>query len=284
MDSRQRTRYVVLAVVLGHVILISAQVNARPGATALEAFAFGALAEVQRWTTSGVVGLRDLWAEYVSLRDVQAENAALQEDVAALELRLQEQRALATRAQGLQRLLELRESVELRTVGARVIATDATPYFRTLTVDRGGGDGVRGDLAVIAPGGVVGRVIGQPGARAAKVQLLIDRNAAAGALIERTRASGVVVGTDDASALRMEYVSNLEDVVDGDVVVTSGTDDIYPKGFVIGVVSTVARGAGLYKAIQIDPVVDFSRLEDVLIVMPPLDDEATASLVAERYE
>ncbi len=277
-------RYVVLAVVIGHVILISAQVNARPGANVLEAVAFGTLAEAQRWATAGVVGLRDVWTGYVSLRGVRAENASLRDDVAALELRLQEQRALATRARGLQQLLELRESVDLRTVGARVIATDATPYFRTLTVDRGTGDGVRPDLAVIAPRGVVGRVIGLPGARAAKVQLLIDRNAAAGALIERTRAVGVVVGTDDDATLGMEYVSNLEDVVEGDVVVTSGTDDIYPKGFVIGVVSRVERGTGLYKAIQIDPVVDFVRLEDVLIVMTPRDDEATASLVAGGYE
>ena len=184
----------------------------------------------------------------------------------------------------MQQLLELRASVDLRTVGARVIATDATPYFRTITVDRGTGDDVRPDLAVIAPRGIVGRVIGLPGARAAQVQLLIDRNAAAGALIERTRAAGVVVGTDDAAALRMDYVSNLEDVVDGDVVVTSGTDDIYPKGFVLGLVTSVERGTGLYKAIQVDPVVDFSRLEDVLIVMTPWDDGVTASLVAGGYE
>ena len=267
LDSRQRTGYLVLAVVIGHVILISAQVNARPGASGLEAVTFGTLAEVQRLVTSGVVGLRDVWAGYVQLRDVRTENAALRQNVAALELRLQEERAFARRARSLEQLLELREATELRTVGARVIAADATPWFRTLTVDRGTGDGVRPDLAVIAPKGVVGRVVGLPGARASKVQLLIDRNAAAGALIERTRAAGVVVGSDDATALRMEYVSNLEDVRVGDVVITSGIDGIYPKGFVIGSVGAVGRGSGLYKAIRVVPVVDFTQLEDVLIVM-----------------
>ena len=83
-------------------------------------------------------------------------------------------------------------------------------------------------MAVIAPAGVVGRVV-VPSARAAKVQLLIDRNAAAGALIERSRAQGVVVGAGD-ERLRMEYVSELADVVVGDVVVTSGIDGIYPEG------------------------------------------------------
>ena len=114
---------------------------------------------------------------------------------------------------------------------------------------------------------VVGRVVGSPGPRAAQVQLLIDRNAAAGALIERTRASGVVVGTDDSSRLQLEYVSNLEDVQVGDEIVTSGINGIYPKGFRIGVVTEVANGVGLYQLIQVSPVVEFSHIEDVLVVL-----------------
>ena len=159
----------------------------------------------------------------------------------------------------------------LPTMSARVIAADATPYFLTLTVDRGTEDGIRSDLAVLAPTGVVGRVVGQPAARAARVQLLIDRNAAAGALIERTRASGVVMGEDDETSLRMEYVSNLETVWVGDRIVTSGIDGIYPKGFAIGTVTDIAPGVGPYQTIQIAPAVDFSQLEDVLVVM---NDEA----------
>ena len=266
-NRRQRTGYLVLAVFIGHVILISAQVNVRPGASVLEAVTFGTLAEVQRFVVWGVHGVRSVWSGYVSLQDVREENVALRETVAQLELRLQQQNALAQRAHGLQQLLELRESIDLLTLSAQVIAADATPWFRTLTIDRGAGDGVRQDLAVIAPSGVVGRIVGLPGPRAAKVQLLIDRNAAAGALSERTRAAGVVLGVDDESVLRMDYVSNLEDVRIGDSVVTSGTDGIYPKGFVIGTISAVERGIDLYKSITVEPIVDFSSLEDVLVVM-----------------
>ena len=273
LNSRQRTGYLVLAVILGHVILISAQVNAREesGSSVLEAVTFGALTEVQRAMTSAIGGVRTIWVGYVELRDVHAENNALRRDMASLEFELQQQRALAERSRTLQRLLEFRERVEATTVSARVIAADATPWFRTLTIDRGAGDGLRPDLAVVAPKGVVGRIVGLPGARAAKVQLLIDRNAAAGAIIERTRAAGVVTGSDDEHALRMEYVSNLEDVQVGDPVVTSGIDGIYPKGFAIGTVDLVERGAGLYKTIRITPIVEFSQLEDVLVVMtdPP---------------
>ena len=267
MDRRQRTGYLVLAVILAHVILISAQVNAEPGATVLETVTFGAFTEVQRLLTSARDGVVGLWSGYVGLQDVQEENIELSREIADLRLELQEQRALAQQTRSLERLLELRQTVALPTLSARVIATDATPYFRTLAIDRGYQDGVRPDLAVIAPDGVVGRVVGSPGLRAAQVQLLVDRNAAAGALIERTRATGVVVGTDDADVLQMEYVSNLVDVRVGDEIVTSGIDGIYPKGFRIGAVTNVAPGIGLYQRIRVDPVVEFSRIEDVLVVL-----------------
>ena len=264
---RQRIGYLVLAVVLGHVILISAQVNVRQEGNFLQVVSFSALAGIEEIISFGTNAVGTAWSRYVSLRDAEEENAVLRESIDQLELKLQQQNALARRARSLQRLLELRNSVELLTLSAQVIAVDATPWFRTFTVDRGTGDGVRQDLAVIAPNGVVGRVVGTPGPRAAKVQLLIDRNAAAGALIERTRAAGVVTGVDGQSFLRMDYVSNLEDVQIGDAVVTSGTDGIYPKGFIIGTVADVRRGDDLYKSILVAPVVEFAKLEDVLIVL-----------------
>ena len=140
-------------------------------------------------------------------------------------------------------------------------------WASTLTIDKGTRQGLRPDMAVIAPAGVVGRIV-VPSAQAAKVQLLIDRNAAAGAIIERSRAQGVVVGEGD-QRLRMEYVSEVADVVVGDVVVTSGIDGIFPKGFIIGRVDAVEKSGGTYKRITVKPAVDFSSLEDVLVVLTP---------------
>ena len=267
LNRRQRIGYLALAVFVGHIILISAQVNVRPNSSLLKTLTFGTLTELQRVLASSVGAVRGLWNGYVWLQDVQEENAVLRETVNRLELRLQRQNALVQRAKSLQQLLELRDATDAITLTAAVIGADATPWFRTFTVDRGTGDGVRQDLAVIAPNGVVGRVVGTPGPRASKVQLLIDRNAAAGALIEGTRAAGVVTGVDGQSLLRMDYVSNLEDVQIGDAVVTSGTDGIYPKGFIIGTVADVRRGDDLYKSILVAPVVEFAKLEDVLIVL-----------------
>src|SRR5207237_8311486 len=112
---------------------------------------------------------------------------------------------------GVERLLELRHRSNLNTIAAEIIAAGATPDFRTVTIDKGMRDGIKADMSVIAPAGVVGRVV-IPSARAAKVQLLIDRNAAAGALIERSRAQGVVTGGGN-DRLSMEYVSEVADVV-----------------------------------------------------------------------
>ena len=276
LNRRQRTGYLVLAVVIGHVLLISAQVNARSGASVLEDVTFGLFAEVQRlatWVGDSFVGA---WTGYIGLRGLRSENEVLNRDLATLQFELQQQRAMAQQAERLERLLEFRHRLPLPTVSARVIASDATPYFLTLTVDRGIRDGVREDMAVVSPTGIVGRVVGQPGPRAARVQLLIDRNAAAGAIIERTRASGVVMGGEDESFLRMEYVSNLETVLVGDRIVTSGSDRIYPKGFTIGTVTDVTPGLGLYQEILLSPAVEFSRLEEVLVVtsaaVPALQD------------
>ncbi len=289
-STRQRTGYLFLALILGHVILISAQVTTSSGTRVLEAVTFGLFSEIQRTVTAIVGGVGQVWDGYVGLRGVRAENDGLRQQVEGLQVQLQEAHALARRTDSLQALLDLRRDTGLPTLSARVIAGDATPWFRTLTIDRGSEDGLRGDLAVIAPAGVVGRVVRRPGARAAKVQLLIDRNAAAGATIERTGAGGVIMGSDDVSSLRLEYVSNLEDVQAGDVVVTSGTDGIYPKGFVIGHVARAELGPGLYKTIHVQPVVDFTSqrswtgdqvtgLEHVLVVVsePPPSPTSTGA-------
>lgn len=268
-DIGQRPGMLLGAAIVLHVVLISAQVNTVGGLSLLQSFTFGGFSEVQRFATSLVSGGRGIWTGYIDLRQVRSQNEALEDQLQTLRIRLQEERALAQRAESLRQLLELRERAGLQTTGAEIIAAAASPEFRTVTIDKGTSHGLQSDMAVISPAGVVGRVI-LPSGRASKVQLLIDRNAAAGALIERSRAQGLVIGYGDGE-LRMEYVSGTADVQQGDLVVTSGIDGIYPKGFVIGAVESVDRGLGSYREIVIRPAVDFSRLEEVLVVltMPP---------------
>jgi rod shape-determining protein MreC len=267
LDIRQRTGYLFLAVVLAQVILISAQVNSTSGVPVLESVTFGAFSEVQRGASSVLSFFRRGWSGYVGLRNVQTENDELKRQLAQAQIALQEQRARADRSRGLEQLLELRDRSALSTTAAEIIAAAASPEFRTVTIDKGTADGLRPDMAVIAPAGVVGRIV-VPSARAAKGQLLIDRNAAAGALVERSRAQGVVLG-DENQRLRLDYVSEAADIQTGDVVVTSGIDGIYPKGFIIGQVESVEKNGVTFRRISIKPAVDFSSLEEVLVVLTP---------------
>jgi len=275
LDIRERTGYLFVAITVAHIVLISAQVNTRRGVPILEAVTFGVFAEVQRGAGAAVSTLERAWQGYVALQHVREENERLRQEIDQLQVRLQQERALARQTRSLQALLELRQTTALSTTGATVIAGAASPDFRTVTIDKGTQDGLRPDQAVISPGGVVGRII-MPSARASKVQLLIDRNASAGALVERTRAQGVVMGTGE-DRLRMEYVSSAADVKVGDLVVTSGIEGIYPKGFIIGQIESLERGGGTFSSIVIRPAVDFAALEDVLVVLtPPVSDAAPA--------
>jgi len=265
-DFRARSGYLFLGVVLAHILLISAQVNSRSGVPVLESVTFGLFSEIQRVFASGFGGVRRTWDSYIGLRHLKVENDGLKQQLSSTQIALQEQRALADRVRGLQQLLDLRDRSSLETAAAEIIAAAATPDFRTVTIDKGRTSGLKTDMAVIAPAGIVGRIV-TPSARASKVQLLIDRNAAAGAIIERSRAQGVVMG--DGTSLVLEYMSEVNDVVVGDQVVTSGIDGIYPKGFAIGVVDAVEKNGSAYKRISVRPAVDFASLEDVLIVLTP---------------
>jgi rod shape-determining protein MreC len=282
LDIRQRTGWLFLAVIVGHIVLISAQVTTQRGVPVLEEVTFGTFAEVQRAATSAVTGVQEGWQNYFALQEIRQDNERLRQEVAQLQIGLQQERALAQESRALQQVLELRGGTALKTTGAGVIGTGPDPSFRTMTIDKGTQDGLRQDMAVIAPTGIVGRII-MPSSRASKVQLLIDRDAGAGVMIERSRASGVISGsgaTDElafrSGLIDLDYVPNTADVKVGDRVVTSGVDGIYPKGFLVGEIQSVERDAGEFR-IKVRPAVDFSSLETVLVVMsaPSLTAETT---------
>jgi rod shape-determining protein MreC len=274
LDLKLRSSsYLFFAVVVAQLVLISAQVSTKTGMPILQAVAFGMVAEVQRVGATATAAVGDLWTGYFELRGLRGENERLKHELGQTRIALQQERALAQRSRNLEQLLDLRSRLAVQTTAADVIAAAATPEFRTVTIGKGTQAGLRPDMAVISPAGVVGRII-VPSAHAAKVQLLIDLNAAAGALIERSRAQGVVVGTGTGT-LRLDFVSGSAEIRTGDTVITSGIDGIYPKGFVIGRVEKVERSGGSYGAVTVRPAVDFSMLEEVLIVLtPPLPDGA----------
>ena len=233
IEIHRRTGYLLLAMLIGQVILISAQVNTSAGTRVLQAVTFGIFSQVQLGTARLFGGVRSVWDGYVGLRGVGRENAALKEELLAVRVRLQEQQAAgASQPRARIAARAAQAARHPHRCAANVIAGDATGVFKRITIDKGSSSGLRKDMAVIAPGGIVGRIIEQPPLYAAKVQLLIDREAAAGAVIERLTAGGVAMGHDEADEplLRLDYVSNLVEARPGDRVVTSGLDGIFPRG------------------------------------------------------
>lgn len=264
LDIRQRVGWLFMTVTVVHLVLISAQVTSKRGVPLLEEAIFGSMAEVQRVATGGIGEVRGAWQNYVNLRQISQENDALKQRLSQLEVALQRERALAGQTRVLQELLDLKRETPLATTPAVVIASGASPDFRTMTLDKGSAQGLTADMAVIAPAGIVGRVV-LPTPRAAKVQLIIDRNAAVAGLVERTRAQGIVVG-NGSDRMRFEYVPGSAELKTGDRVVTSGIDGIYPKGFVIGQIESIERSAGEFSNVVIQPAVNLSALETVLVV------------------
>ena len=198
LETRPRAGYTFLAVVIGHLVLISAQVTSKSGVPVLETITMGTLAEIQRGTAAALGGVRSTWSGYVALRGVQAENEALRNQIAQVQVDLQQQRALADRTRSLEAILNLRSSLEVETTAARIIGAAASPELRTVTIDKGSTHGIKVDMAVIAPGGVVGRVV-VAGSRASRVQLIVDRNAAAGEeTVAQIRTAGGSAGAFEA--------------------------------------------------------------------------------------
>jgi len=268
MFPRPRVLTLLFIISLGHVLLISAQVQSTAGRSVLHTAGFEVLAHIQE--AAGVVGRSTggLWSRYVALVGASRENEALRLRVLELEAEVQQQRARAAEASALEGLLGLRDRMALDTVAARVVAASPSPERLHVLIDRGRRDGVGPDMAVFGTGGVIGRVVGQPAARAAQVELLIAHDAGAGAVLEDSGAGGIVMGASGEAPLRLEFVPDTVPVAIGERVLTSGQDGIYPPGLVIGTVVDV-RAGDLMREVDVRPAVDFSHLDHVLVVLTP---------------
>lgn len=216
-------------------------------------------------TAALVQGTRNLWRDYVDLRHLREENKHLQAEVAVLQRRIDQLKEQSLETQRLQRLLAMREITQAGFLTARVVGKDATNWFKTILLDRGSQEGVRRNQPVLAPDGLVGRVVEVTPA-SAKVQLLTDPVSAVGGLVQRTRVTGIVSGNLGAGA-RVRYLPLLADVVVGDEVVTSGMGGVFPKGIPVGRITAVERRSGaLFQEASLQPLVDLGRLEEVMIL------------------
>lgn len=238
------------------------------------------MAPLQKGTTAVGRGVSGSWQGVTSLFHARDDNVVLRGRVRELQQELDHLTEVDLENQRLRRLLGFREALRGQTLTARVIGRDALGRPRTLVIDRGEADGVTKGNAVLAPEGVVGQVF-LASRHAARVLLVSDQNSGVDALVQRTRARGIVQGTPDGACI-LKYAKRTEDVQVGDAIVTSGLDGIFPKGLPVGVVTSVdKRGQGLFHIPEIAPRVEFERLEEVLVPLAGVEPAEPAPPPAE---
>jgi len=235
---------------------------------------------LERMVTLPVQELRGVWSDYVALVGVREENDKLRGRLARLEDENQQYREAILSSERFQRLAGFRSQREIPMVPANVIHQDLSPWFQSLIIDQGAAAGIRPGMPVITDSGVVGLVAGTtPGA--AKVMLMIDPQSRLDVYVERTRARGTVRGAA-SSTCDLDYVLRQESIEEGDLLLTSGMGGVYPKGLRVGRIAKVDhKTSGLFLAAQVEPAVDFARLDEVFVILEQRqvpEDDAFSSL------
>ena len=210
-------------------------------------------------------GSRDLWHNYFYLRGVRAENRQLKQQIEHMRLEQVRLADDAAQARRLQILLAFKEQFISRTVAAQVIGSSGSDLSRIIYIDKGKNAGIEPDMAVMTSDGVVGKVLlAYPSV--AQVLLISDQSSGVGAMLEKTRLQGVLRGTANGE-VALERVMSDEQVPVGETVLTSGGDQIFPKGLPVGTVTEVGSGKDLFLNIKIKPAADLSKLEEVLVLI-----------------
>ena len=213
------------------------------------------------------------WSHYIGLIGVSKENDSLKQRIAELEGQLVRAREVVQENKRLKALLSYNNSLPQRTTLARVISSDPRAQFKSLTINRGYKDGVEPLMPVVGPRGLVGKV-GRVAAHTARVLLIIDPNSAVDAVVQRSRARGLVVGQASRTMLRsghyltrLEYLRRTSDVREGDVLVTSGLDRIFPPGIPIGTLHELkSTEYGVFKEAVVVPFEDMAELQEVMVL------------------
>lgn len=206
-----------------------------------------------------------LWNNYINLIDVRQENILLTQTLRKQREQLLQLQEVAQENNRLRKLLNFHDNAHFPEIPARVIAVDASSWFRTITIDKGLSDGLREGLAVVVAEGIVGRTI-KCSTHTSRVLLANDAASEVSALIQHNRTRGVARGK--GATLTLNYALRSKDVQIGDTVITAGTGGIFPKGLPIGTITNIIKhDYGMFQTLEITPSVDFSRLEDVLVIL-----------------
>ncbi len=267
MFSKKTVVIVGLLLAVAINIIALSIVNRQPGKTS----GFGRVAiffisPLQEIITRTIRSSQNVWKHYFGLVSAAEENDRLK---AALNEALAEKNRYVEAALAndrFRKMLHFRNSMPSRVISAEVVGRDPSTWFKTVIIDKGRAHGVTEGIPVVVNEGIVGQVA-EVADGYAKVLLLIDQNSAVDALVQRTRARGVIKG-QSVGQYRFDYVLRKHDVKIGDTIISSGLDGVYAKGLRIGHVSEVVKpNSGIFQKVSVTPFVDFEKLEEVLVIL-----------------
>ncbi len=210
-------------------------------------------------------GFEEFFHQYIWLKNLRVENESLKRENAELESKVTAYQEAYVENQRLRRLLDFKTSISAETIPAQVIMHDLTGWFQTLMVDKGFNDGIAPDMPVVNDEGLIGRVL-DVSDRHCRVLLVTDQGSAIDAVVQRNRVRGILCGKD-ANGCLLKYIRGNLDIREGDLVITSGKDGVYPKGLRLGVIQAAYKDpVDLFQKIEVKPLVRLSALEEVLII------------------
>lgn len=226
------------------------------------------VAPFQELVTRSLRFARHMWENYFFLVSASRENIALRKSLNKAIEKSNQWHEVELANRRLRKLLHFKQTLPEKVLAAEVIGEEPSAWFKTVIIDRGRADGVKKGLPAVMPRGIAGQVV-EVAEHYSKVMLIIDPHSAVDALVQRTRARGIIKGAAE-DRCRFEYVLRKDDVRIGDTVIASGLDGVYPKGLRVGRVTAVSGSTSeIFKHIMVVPFVDFGKLEELLVILNP---------------
>lgn len=272
--ARHRPFFILVGLVVAQFLLVSFQIISNHNVRLIRVWAVEVFDPFERSLKGIADTATQAWRAYRGLWRAQQENQQLSLQLVSARSQIQQLSEQALETERLRALLDFKNRLPLQAVAAEVVATSPGISPSALYIDKGTDSGLTSDLAVITLAGVVGKIIAVY-AHTSQVLLITDPSSGVGSILERSRVQGVLKGSGNGLC-RLDYVMNEESVSPGEAILTSGLDQIYPKGLPVGTVLRVGEG-NIYKSITVKPSAELDRLETLLVVLKPFATEQQAT-------
>ena len=260
---------VALFIAINFTVITTSTRDALP-VSGIERLTISIVSPIQKGVTGSIAFFGQVWETYFMAVLAVSENVQLRRELGkTLEIKTRNDE-LVLENKRLKKFVNFTSMVPDTYVAAQIIARDPSPWFRTVMIDKGSRDGLSKGSPVMVSEGIVGQVVNVSG-RYSRVLLITDRNSAVDALVQGTRVRGMVKGNNEDNC-SFVYTLRKDQVKEGEMIISSGLDQVFPKGLRIGRILKVTKvHSKLFQDIVIETSVDFDKIEEVLVLINPVD-------------